>query len=180
MHPKNDVRKKIFVVATPITLSAMSWMVEIWTPEKHQKWDPQKGRGEPPSDIYSNPNLLGLRFANIQYGNPDLGLFCMFSTLIRANSSCSNPEKLFYHTITLLGYHILHYFIVQPWFSLFWKKQSTPICKKMSLIEPQLSISIMWSSTSAVAVSILLVGALPTFLFVGNRRNSHDLPKIIC
>ena len=46
MHPKNDVRKKIFVVATPITLSAMSWMVEIWTPEKHQKWDPQKGRGE--------------------------------------------------------------------------------------------------------------------------------------
>ena len=49
MHPKNDVRKKIFVVATPITLSAMSWMVEIWTPEKHQKCDPQKGRGEPPS-----------------------------------------------------------------------------------------------------------------------------------
>ena len=46
MHPKNDVRKKIFVVATPITLSAMSWMVEIWTPEKHQKCDPQKGRGE--------------------------------------------------------------------------------------------------------------------------------------
>ena len=48
MHPKNDVRKKIFVVATPITLSAMSWMVEIWTPEKHQKCDPQKGFGEPP------------------------------------------------------------------------------------------------------------------------------------
>ena len=54
MHPKNDVRKKIFVVATPITLSAMSWMVEIWTPEKHQKCDPQKGFGEPP--INPNPN----------------------------------------------------------------------------------------------------------------------------
>ena len=56
MHPKNDVRKKIFVVATPITLSAMSWMVEIWTPEKHQKCDPQKGFGEPPI----NPNHLSI------------------------------------------------------------------------------------------------------------------------
>ena len=105
MHPKNDVRKNFFFVATPITLSAMSWMVEIWTPEKHQKCDPKYVRGEPP---------IGLRFANIQYGNPDLGLFCMFSTLIRANSSCSNPENFFYHTFTLLGYHIIHYLIVQP------------------------------------------------------------------
>ena len=59
MHPKNDVRKNFFFVATPITLSAMSWMVEIWTPEKHQKCDPKYVRGEPPitlNPILANPN----------------------------------------------------------------------------------------------------------------------------